>query len=213
MRRSTTRAHGLSILALAAAVPLLVAAPAAAQSAQGPIPYDAQRGVFTFASGLEQALPAVVQVTTLGQSEGPSSGENEPKPVSSGSGAIIDAREGIVVTNNHVVEGGRKFTVDLADGRIFDAVLIGSDKATDLAVLKFEATGLSEIEIVNSDQLRTGDLAFAVGYPLGLDQTLTMGVISGLGRSGMGDRIEDYLASVSLADVIGGRLRQNRQAA
>ena len=193
MRRSTTRAHGLSILALAAAVPLLVAAPAAAQSAQGPIPYDAQRGVFTFASGLEQALPAVVQVTTLGQSEGPSSGENEPKPVSSGSGAIIDAREGIVVTNNHVVEGGRKFTVDLADGRIFDAVLIGSDKATDLAVLKFEATGLSEIEIVNSDQLRTGDLAFAVGYPLGLDQTLTMGVISGLGRSGMGDRIEDYI--------------------
>ena len=193
MRRSTTRAHGLSILALAAAVPLLAAAPAAAQSAQGPIPYDAQRGVFTFASGLEQALPAVVQVTTLGQSEGPSSGENEPKPVSSGSGAIIDAREGIVVTNNHVVEGGRKFTVDLADGRIFDAVLIGSDKATDLAVLKFEATGLSEIEIVNSDQLRTGDLAFAVGYPLGLDQTLTMGVISGLGRSGMGDRIEDYI--------------------
>ena len=193
MRRSTTRAHGLSILALAAAAPLLAAAPAAAQSAQGPIPYDAQRGVFTFASGLEQALPAVVQVTTLGQSEGPSSGENEPKPVSSGSGAIIDAREGIVVTNNHVVEGGRKFTVDLADGRIFDAVLIGSDKATDLAVLKFEATGLSEIEIVNSDQLRTGDLAFAVGYPLGLDQTLTMGVISGLGRSGMGDRIEDYI--------------------
>ena len=193
MRRSTTRAHGLSILALAAAVPLLAAAPAAAQSAQGPIPYDAQRGVFTFASGLEQALPAVVQVTTLGQSEGPSSGENEPKPVSSGSGAIIDAREGIVVTNNHVVEGGRKFTVELADGRIFDAVLIGSDKATDLAVLKFEATGLSEIEIVNSDQLRTGDLAFAVGYPLGLDQTLTMGVISGLGRSGMGDRIEDYI--------------------
>jgi serine protease DegQ len=92
-----------------------------------------------------------------------------------------------------VVEGGRKFTVDLTDGRIFDAVLVGTDKATDLAVLKFNAPGLSEIEIVNSDQLRTGDLAFAVGYPLGLDQTLTMGVISGLGRSGMGDRIEDYI--------------------
>jgi serine protease DegQ len=193
MRRSTNRAHGLSILALAAAVPLLAATPAAAQSSQGPVPYDAQRGVFSFASGLEQALPAVVQVTTLGQSEGPSSGDNEPKPISSGSGAIIDAGEGIVVTNNHVVEGGRKFTVDLLDGRIFDAVLIGTDKATDLAVLKFDATGLSEIEVVDSDQLRTGDLAFAVGYPLGLDQTLTMGVISGLGRSGMGDRIEDYI--------------------
>jgi serine protease Do/serine protease DegQ len=194
MRRSTNRAHGLSILALAAAVPLLAAVPAAAQSSpQAPIPYDARRGVFSFASGLEQALPAVVQVTTLGQSEGPSSGDNEPRPVSSGSGAIIDAAEGIVVTNNHVVEGGRKFTVDLTDGRIFDAVLIGTDKATDLAVLKFDATGLSEIEVVDSDQLRTGDLAFAVGYPLGLDQTLTMGVISGLGRSGMGDRIEDYI--------------------
>jgi serine protease DegQ len=225
MRRSTNRANGLSILALALAVPPLGATAATAQSTpQGPIPYDARRGVFSFAEGLEQALPAVVQVTTLGQSEGPSSGENEPRPISSGSGAIIDAREGIVVTNNHVVEGGRKFTVDLTDGRIFDAVLIGTDKATDLAVLRIEPStrihltgetyadgvrisantvsrldapaaplNLSEIEVVDSDQLRTGDLAFAVGYPLGLDQTLTMGVISGLGRSGMGDRIEDYI--------------------
>jgi serine protease Do/serine protease DegQ len=189
--RSIIRTGGLSVLALVVAVPLIVATPAAAQ--QSPVPFDAQRGVFTFATGLERALPAVVQVTTLGQSEGPSSGENEPRPISSGSGAIIDAREGIVVTNNHVVEGGRKFTVDMTDGRIFDAVLIGTDKATDLAVLKIEATGLSQIDVVNSDSLRTGDLAFAVGYPLGLDQTLTMGVISGLGRSGMGDRIEDYI--------------------
>ena len=189
--RSIIRAGGLSVLTLVVAVPLLAATPAAAQ--QSPVPFDAQRGVFTFATGLERALPAVVQVTTLGQSEGPSSGENEPRPISSGSGAIIDAREGIVVTNNHVVEGGRKFTVDMTDGRIFDAVLIGTDKATDLAVLRIEATGLSQIEVVNSDSLRTGDLAFAVGYPLGLDQTLTMGVISGLGRSGMGDRIEDYI--------------------
>ena len=196
MRRFNLRAGGLSLMALVVAVPLLAAEPAAAQ--QSPVPFDAERGVFTFASGLERALPAVVQVTTLGQSEGPSSGDNEPKPISSGSGAIIDAREGIVVTNNHVVEGGRKFTVDMTDGRIFDAVLIGTDKATDLAVLKIEAPsvpglGLSQIEVASSDSLRTGDLAFAVGYPLGLDQTLTMGVISGLGRSGMGDRIEDYI--------------------
>ena len=196
MRRTDIRTGGLSLLALVAVVPLLAATPATAQ--QSPVPFDAQRGVFTFATGLERALPAVVQVTTLGQSEGPSSGDSEPRPISSGSGAIIDAREGIVVTNNHVVEGGRKFTVDLSDGRIFDAVLLGADKATDLAVLKIEAEsvpglGLSQIEVVDSDSLRTGDLAFAVGYPLGLDQTLTMGVISGLGRSGMGDRIEDYI--------------------
>ena len=189
--RSIIRAGGLSVLALVVSVPLLAATPSAAQ--QSPVPFDAQRGVFTFATGLERALPAVVQVTTLGQSEGPSSGDNEPRPISSGSGAIIDARQGIIVTNNHVVEGGRKFTVDMTDGRLFDAVLIGTDKATDLAVLKIEATGLSQIEVVNSDSLRTGDLAFAVGYPLGLDQTLTMGVISGMGRSGMGDRIEDYI--------------------
>ena len=193
MRRIT----GLSFLTLVAAAPLLMAQAASAQTAQPPIPYDAQRGVFTFASGLEKALPAVVQVTTLGSSQGPSSSDNEPRAVSSGSGAVIDAREGIVVTNNHVVEGGRKFTVDLTDGRIFDATLIGTDKATDLAVLKIEpgdrTLNLSQIEVVNSDSLRTGDLAFAVGYPLGLDQTLTMGVISGLGRSGMGDAVEDYI--------------------
>src|SRR5690606_33615957 len=132
---------------------------------------------------LENSLPAVVQVTTLGQSRGPTSGDNAAKPSSSGSGVIIDAAQGIIVTNNHVVEGGRTYTVDLNDGRLFDAELVGTDKATDLAVLKITAPGLSQVEIVDSDTLRTGDMAFAVGYPLGLDQTLTMGVISGLGRS------------------------------
>ena len=203
MRRTIFRAGGVSVLALALAAPLLIVVPASAQTApptgapaqqpQYPIPYDAERGVFTFATDLERALPAVVQVTTLGQSEGPTSSDNEPRPVASGSGAVLDAAQGIVVTNNHVVEGGRKFTVDLTDGRIFDAVLIGADKATDIAVLQIVAPGLSQIEVGSSDTLRTGDLAFAVGYPLGLDQTLTMGVISGLGRSGMGDRIEDYI--------------------
>lgn len=198
MRRTIFRVGGVSVLAIVMAAPLLIAAPAAAQTAQTaqpplPIPYDAERGVFTFATDLERALPAVVQVTTLGSSSGPSSGENEPRPTSSGSGAVIDAAQGIVVTNNHVVEGGQKFTVDLTDGRIFDAVLIGADKATDIAVLQITAPDLSQIEVASSDNLRTGDLAFAVGYPLGLDQTLTMGVISGLGRSGMGDRIEDYI--------------------
>lgn len=160
-------------------------------TAQG-LPYDAQRGVFTFASGLDASLPAVVQVTTLGQSRGPAS-DTDPKPSQGGSGVIIDAARGIIVTNHHVIENGQKFTVDLIDGRLFDAVLVGSDKATDIAVLKIEAPGLAQVETVDSDTLRTGDLAFAVGYPMGLDQTLTMGVISGLNRSGMGDAIEDYI--------------------
>jgi len=158
-----------------------------------PLPYDEARGVFSFAEGLERTLPAVVQVTTLGQSSGPRSEDTEAQPVSTGSGVIIDAGQGIIVTNHHVIEGGSKFTVDLADGRLFDAVLIGSDKATDIAVLRIEGTGLAQVEVTDSDTLRTGDLAFAVGYPLGLDQTLTMGVISGLNRSGLGDAVEDYI--------------------
>ena len=174
--------------------PRPAAAPApASRTPQFPLPYDERRGVFTFATGLERSLPAVVQVTTLGSSRGPTTGENEPKPLQSGSGVIIDARQGIIVTNNHVVDGGTKFTVDMTDGRLFDATLVGVDKATDVAVLKIEAPNLSQVEIVDSDTLRTGDLAFAVGYPLGLDQTLTMGVISGLGRSGLGDAVEDYI--------------------
>lgn len=175
-----------------AAVAVQARTPAHAPAQAPAMPYDARRGVFSFAAGLEESLPAVVQVTTLGQSRGPSS-RSQPKPSQGGSGVIIDAREGIVVTNHHVIENGQKFTVDLIDGRLFDATLIGADKATDIAVLKINATGLSQVTTVDSDTLRSGDLAFAVGYPLGLDQTLTMGVVSGLNRSGMGDAIEDYI--------------------
>lgn len=176
------------------AVLLLMAGGAQAQAApEFPLPYDSQRGVFSFATGLERSLPAVVRVTTLGRSTGPSREGNEPTAVSGGSGVIIDAAEGIIVTNHHVIADGQTFRVDLADGRLLDAELIGSDLATDLAVLRIPADGLSAVETVDSDTLRTGDLAFAVGYPLGLDQTLTMGVISGLGRSGMGDAVEDYI--------------------
>lgn len=197
MTRSTLLAStGAALVLILSATPVAVTAAPAAASVQTPsvagLPYDARRGVFTFAAGLDASLPAVVQVTTLGQSRGPSS-DGDPKPSQGGSGVIIDAANGIIVTNNHVIENGQKFTVDMTDGRLFDAVLIGADKATDIAVLKIEAKGLSQVQTVDSDTLRTGDLAFAVGYPLGLDQTLTMGVISGLNRSGMGDAIEDYI--------------------
>lgn len=196
MRLSTRFKPGLMTAVAAAALLALSAGDVAAQAraaAGAPFPYDSRRGVFSFADGLERSLPAVVQVTTLGGSTGPSSAGTEPKPLSSGSGVIIDARAGVIVTNHHVVDNGSKFTIDLLDGRLLDAVLIGADKATDIAVLQVTASGLSQVQIADSDQLRTGDLAFAVGYPLGLDQTVTMGVISGLGRSGLGDRVEDYI--------------------
>ncbi|KAK0341907.1 hypothetical protein LTR94_024479 [Friedmanniomyces endolithicus] len=186
-----TTALGLSLALVAGS------APALAQSGPNYLPYDARRGVFSFSPGLEGSLPAVVQVTTLGQSRGPSSDADDPKPFASGSGVIVDAAQGILITNNHVVENGRKFTVDLTDGRLFDAVLVGADKATDIAVLRIVPDGrplnLKQVQTVDSETLRTGDLAFAVGYPLGLDQTLTMGVISGLNRSGLGDAVEDYI--------------------
>jgi serine protease DegQ len=200
-----TRACFLTATAVALVIGMTGASAATAQStaqigpAQAPpssdfpLPYDSRRGVFSFSTGLEGSLPAVVQVTTLGVSAGPSRDGGEPAAVSSGSGVIIDAAEGIIITNNHVVADGQTFRVDLADGRLLDAELIGADPATDLAVLRVRATGLTQVEMVDSDTLRTGDLAFAVGYPLGLDQTLTMGVISGLNRSGLGDAVEDYI--------------------
>ena len=189
-----TRTRFLTSAALALTLFGGVAGAVQAQTAPDfPLPYDARRGVFSFATGLERSLPAVVQVTTLGMSAGPTTGQTEPTPVSSGSGVIIDAANGIIVTNHHVIEDGQKFRVDMTDGRLVEATLLGSDKATDIAVLQIRAPNLSQVETVDSDTLRTGDLAFAVGYPLGLDQTLTMGVISGLGRSGMGDAVEDYI--------------------
>ncbi|WP_297799826.1 trypsin-like peptidase domain-containing protein [uncultured Brevundimonas sp.] len=152
---------------------------------------DPARGVYSFAPNLEHALPAVVKVMALGRPSATS--DDGPKPIQGGSGVIIDAANGIIVTNHHVIDGGRSFTVDLPDGRFFDAELLGGDEDTDIAVLKVKATGLTQVALVDSDNLRTGDMAFAVGYPLGLDQTLTMGVISGLNRTGRGDTIEDYI--------------------
>lgn len=164
--------------------------PAALAQPAYPIPFDAERGVFSFAAQIERSLPAVVRVTTLNRA---SAAGSAPREVSGGSGVIIDAAGGVIITNQHVVEGGNTFRVDLTDGRSFDAELLGADDATDVAVLRIVATGLHQVEIVDSDTLRTGDIVFAVGHPLGLDQTLTMGVVSGLGRSGIGDAIEDYI--------------------
>ena len=173
---------------------LFAATPALAQETPAfPLPYDAERGVFSFAAHIERSLPAVVRVTTLNRSTSASAASATPREIAGGSGVIIDAVIGIIITNQHVVDGGNTYRVDLLDGRSFDATLLGADDATDIAVLQISAPSLIQVDIVDSDTLRTGDLVFAVGHPLGLDQTLTMGVISGLGRSGIGDAIEDYI--------------------
>ena len=99
-----------------------------------------------------------------------------------GSGFIID-KSGEIVTNNHVVENGKKITVKLPDGRKFDAKLIGTDKATDIALLKIKTDKpLPTVEFGNDRQVRVGDWVIAVGNPFGLSNTVTAGIVSSIGR-------------------------------
>lgn len=107
-----------------------------------------------------------------------------------GSGVVFDARQGLVLTNAHVIEGADKITVTLKDGREALAQVIGTDSDSDVAVVKINLDGLQEIPLGDSDALRVGDFVVAIGNPFGLRQTVTSGIVSALGRSGLG--IEDY---------------------
>jgi Do/DeqQ family serine protease len=111
-----------------------------------------------------------------------------------GSGVVITA-DGYVLTNYHVVDGAQKVVVELGDGRGYDAKVVGTDKPSDLAVLKLPATGLQTLPLGDSDAARVGDIVFAVGNPLGIGQSVTMGIISAKGRaSGGGDgSFEDFI--------------------
>ncbi|RLR18100.1 Do family serine endopeptidase [Sodalis-like symbiont of Bactericera trigonica] len=112
-----------------------------------------------------------------------------------GSGVIINAAKGYVITNNHVVNGADKIKVQLNDGREFDAKLVGHDEQTDLALLQLPAPkNLSEVTMADSDTLKVGDFAVAVGNPFGLGQTATSGIISALGRSGLNlEGLENFI--------------------
>lgn len=116
--------------------------------------------------------------------------EQKRRIQSAGSGVIIDAKKGTVITNYHVINGADEIHVALADNRTYKAKLIGSDPEVDIAVLKIEAKNLIEIKLADSDQLRQGDFVIAIGNPFGLENTVTTGVVSALGRSGLG--IEGY---------------------
>lgn len=102
-----------------------------------------------------------------------------------GSGVIIDAENGYVVTNNHVVDNADKITVKLTDGREFTAEKLGADAQSDIALLKIESENLTQVELSNSDELLVGDFVVAIGNPFGLSQTVTSGIVSALGRSGL----------------------------
>jgi len=111
-----------------------------------------------------------------------------------GSGVIVDAAKGYVLTNHHVVENAQEISVTLTDGRTAKADLVGSDQGTDVALLKVNAKDLTAIELANSDQLQVGDYVVAIGDPFGLGQTVTSGIVSALGRSGLDvEGYEDFI--------------------
>lgn len=111
-----------------------------------------------------------------------------------GSGVIIDSEQGYVLTNNHVIDKADKIMVTLHDGRQLNAKLIGTDPEADVAVIQIPADNLTALPIANSDELRVGDFVIAIGNPFGLGQTVTSGIVSALGRSGLGiEGYEDFI--------------------
>lgn len=116
------------------------------------------------------------------------------RQMSAGSGVIVDAGEGYILTNNHVVENGDEIRVTLRDNRTIEAELIGRDPATDIAVLRIDANNLTEVPLGDSETLLVGDFVVAIGNPFGLGQTVTSGIVSALGRSGINpEGYEDFI--------------------
>ncbi|RDV28119.1 DegQ family serine endoprotease [Alteromonas aestuariivivens] len=148
---------------------------------------------------LEEATPAVVSISVQGTQTsrqqvpemfryffgGPQEQLQERPFRGLGSGVIIDADKGYVVTNNHVVDNADEITVKLTDGREFKAKKLGADEQSDIALLKIDPDNLAFLPIADSDKLRVGDFVVAIGNPFGLSQTVTSGIVSALGRSGL----------------------------
>ncbi|MCV9274544.1 serine endoprotease DegQ, partial [Escherichia coli] len=177
---------------------------------------------------LEKVLPAVVSVRVEGTA---SQGQKIPEEFKKffgddlpdqpaqpfedlGSGVIINASKGYVLTNNHVINQAQKISIQLNDGREFDAKLIGSDDQSDIALLQIQnPSKLTQIAIADSDKLRVGDFAVAVGNPFGLGQTATSGIVSALGRSGLNlEGLENFIqtdASINRGNSGGALLNLN----
>lgn len=169
------------------------------------------QGRATLAPMLQKVLPSVVNIVIKGKKEiaGPSFNIPEefrfmfPELMTPqqrefralGSGVIIDSKKGYIVTNFHVVDGADEIRVALSDGREYDAKKIGEDPHTDLALLELkEFDNLTALEFADSDTLQVGDFTVAVGNPFGLGQTVTSGIVSALGRSGLNiENIENFI--------------------
>lgn len=178
---------------------------------------------------VEKATPAVVNIATSTTQRSNNPLFNDPffrhffnvpqrqyrarKVQSAGSGVILDAREGIVVTNHHVVKNADEIRVILHDGRVMDAELVGSDPEVDIAVLRVTARNLVQVKVADSSRARVGDFVIAIGNPFGLNQTVTTGIISALGRTGLGiEGLEDFIqtdASINPGNSGGALLNLN----
>ncbi|MBU3824374.1 MAG: Do family serine endopeptidase [Candidatus Oceanisphaera merdipullorum] len=179
-------------------------------AAQAALPFGAGNDIRSLAPVVEKVTPAVVNISVSGSKVsrqaipeqfrfffGPDMpGEQvQERPFQAlGSGVIIDAKKGYVITNNHVISDADKILITLIDGQEYEAELIGSDKQSDIALLKVDAKDLVAIEFSDSDALRVGDFAIAIGNPFGLGQTVTSGIISALGRSGLNvENLENFI--------------------
>jgi len=121
-------------------------------------------------------------------------GGGQREVASAGSGVIVDADNGYILTNHHVVDQADQIQISTIDGEVFDAEVVGSDAATDIAVIKVDAKGLTEMPIGDSERVRVGDFVLAIGNPFGLGHTVTSGIVSALGRSGISrDGYEDFI--------------------
>lgn len=180
------------------------------------------RGVLTMAPLLERVTPAVVSIETSGKKASVSSssrgksGEMSPEELlerffgpgmrgqqtpnsnrsraSIGSGVIVDARKGYIITNHHVVDNAGEIYVKLEDRRELEAELVGSDPKTDIAVLKVKASGLVDVPFADSRSVKVGDYTIAIGNPFGLGHTVTQGIVSAKGREFRGgSNYEDFI--------------------
>ena len=121
-------------------------------------------------------------------------GGGQREVASAGSGVIVDAENGYILTNHHVVDQADQIQISTIDGEVFDAEIVGSDAATDIAVIKVDASGLTDMPIGDSESVRVGDFVLAIGNPFGLGHTVTSGIVSALGRSGISrDGYEDFI--------------------
>ena len=173
--------------------------------------HDSAQGIPSLAPMLENVTPAVVNIYTINQVRqnnsslfedrflkeffnSPGSKANKKNRAGLGSGVIIDSSKGLIITNNHVIAKATDIKVKLMDGREFKAEIVGTDPATDIAIIKINAKKLKSLKIANSNDLRVGDFVVAIGNPFGIGQTVTSGIISALGRSGLGiEAYEDFI--------------------